>query len=394
MIHIRLEEELSVSKLVGLGRGRRTLALTALTVSLAAAPALAQEVPAGAGGEKSSSGGEHRVRRGDTLWDLARHYLNDPFSWGRIYDANREVVSNPHLIYPNDRLVIPGLGVAEKGSGAAAADATQVAGGQRRTIFYQAGSAGADGAARSDSDQPTFVEGEKMRTLAVQPAEYLAAPWLAESDTLPAYGTVLRVLGHGDGSDRIARTVHPGDRLYIRRQGRAAPEPGAEILLANEGRRVRGWGRIVAPTGVAVVEEVDRDVIIVRVSKQFYQVRPGDLALPFVEPPEVEGELEPVEDGVAGTIIGFDFEQPAYGTAELGFVDLGSRSGVGVGDELEVIIPSGEEGGFSQRRIPEQGVARLRVIRVEDRTATVRVTDVRYSQLRQGLPVRLVGKMP
>ncbi|HEX2167766.1 MAG TPA: hypothetical protein VHG09_11095, partial [Longimicrobiales bacterium] len=35
---------------------------------------------------------EHQVRRGDTLWELARAYLDNPFLWRLIYDANRDVV--------------------------------------------------------------------------------------------------------------------------------------------------------------------------------------------------------------------------------------------------------------------------------------------------------------
>jgi nucleoid-associated protein YgaU len=52
---------------------------------------------------------QHVVREGDTLWDLARTYFNDPFRWPLIYDANKSLVENPHRIFPTERLVIPGL---------------------------------------------------------------------------------------------------------------------------------------------------------------------------------------------------------------------------------------------------------------------------------------------
>ncbi|KAF0127424.1 MAG: putative large membrane protein [Elusimicrobia bacterium] len=51
----------------------------------------------------------HQVVDGDTLWDLSSRYYADPFKWGRIYNANMGLVSNPDLILPQWELVIPGL---------------------------------------------------------------------------------------------------------------------------------------------------------------------------------------------------------------------------------------------------------------------------------------------
>jgi len=51
----------------------------------------------------------HIVSGGDTLWDLSNKYYNDPFKWGRIYNANLGVVSNPDLIHPKSELVIPDI---------------------------------------------------------------------------------------------------------------------------------------------------------------------------------------------------------------------------------------------------------------------------------------------
>ena len=31
----------------------------------------------------------HIVERGDTLWDLSKRYLNNPFLWPQIWDKNR-----------------------------------------------------------------------------------------------------------------------------------------------------------------------------------------------------------------------------------------------------------------------------------------------------------------
>lgn len=49
----------------------------------------------------------HNVVKGDTLWDLSDKYYNDPYKWGRIYNANLNVVTNPDLINPKEELIIP-----------------------------------------------------------------------------------------------------------------------------------------------------------------------------------------------------------------------------------------------------------------------------------------------
>ena len=49
----------------------------------------------------------HQVTGGDHLWKIAAVVYGDPRLWPLIYDANRDRVSNPDLIYPWQRLVIP-----------------------------------------------------------------------------------------------------------------------------------------------------------------------------------------------------------------------------------------------------------------------------------------------
>src|SRR5215203_2185395 len=41
----------------------------------------------------------HVVKKGDTLWDIAKAYLKDPFRWPEVFQRNTDVVENPHWIY-------------------------------------------------------------------------------------------------------------------------------------------------------------------------------------------------------------------------------------------------------------------------------------------------------
>lgn len=58
----------------------------------------------------------YTVVRGDCLWNIAKkkeHYDN-PFAWPKIYQANRDQIKNPDLIYPNQVFKIPNLTEEEK----------------------------------------------------------------------------------------------------------------------------------------------------------------------------------------------------------------------------------------------------------------------------------------
>lgn len=95
-----------------------------------AAPLAAQE-PAGL--PEKASGREHVVRKGDTLWDLAKLYLTNPFLWPLLYEANRGTVEDPNLIYPNERLVIPPVPAVADAAEAPGAAATEAARGALAT---------------------------------------------------------------------------------------------------------------------------------------------------------------------------------------------------------------------------------------------------------------------
>lgn len=53
------------------------------------------------------SNGAHVVRPGDTLWAIAKKYYGNGAQYTKIYNANRDKIKNPNLIYPGQKLVIP-----------------------------------------------------------------------------------------------------------------------------------------------------------------------------------------------------------------------------------------------------------------------------------------------
>lgn len=49
----------------------------------------------------------YTIERGDTLSKIAKRYYGDPMKYPRIFEANREVIKDPDLIYPGQKIRIP-----------------------------------------------------------------------------------------------------------------------------------------------------------------------------------------------------------------------------------------------------------------------------------------------
>jgi nucleoid-associated protein YgaU len=55
----------------------------------------------------SETGRTYTVKKGDSLSKIAKREYGDPQQWHRIYDANRDTISDPNLIQPGQVLHLP-----------------------------------------------------------------------------------------------------------------------------------------------------------------------------------------------------------------------------------------------------------------------------------------------
>lgn len=49
----------------------------------------------------------YTIARGDTLWGIAKKFYGNGAQYPKIYNANRNIISNPNLIYPGQKIKIP-----------------------------------------------------------------------------------------------------------------------------------------------------------------------------------------------------------------------------------------------------------------------------------------------
>lgn len=59
-------------------------------------------VPAGSGAQQT-----YKVEKGDNLSVISKRFYGTSKYWKRIYEANRDTIENPDLIYPGQTLRLP-----------------------------------------------------------------------------------------------------------------------------------------------------------------------------------------------------------------------------------------------------------------------------------------------
>ena len=153
--------------------------IAGLTVTAGLTPlsSSAQEGPARTVGSGSNipltadAPDQYVVKTGDTLWDISKVFLREPWYWPEIWYVNPQV-TNPHLIYPGDVLKLvyidgqPRLTVADRGGGAVerGAGGKRLSPEVRREPLSQAVTAIPYDIVASFMGRPTLLSKEQVKT--------------------------------------------------------------------------------------------------------------------------------------------------------------------------------------------------------------------------------------
>lgn len=339
---------------------------------------------------------EHVVKRGDTLWDLAGVYYSNPFDWPTIYEANTTVVEDPHWIYPEEVLVIPGI----RGDTEPAPRQQQQVAMQRperqppaRTVFYRE----PPPPPANEVSDPTVLSEPVMDRVPVRAGEFTSAPYVDDPGTLEIMGEFIGALRE----NRVVGspvTAHPQDEIFLGYEGDARPEIDQRLLLIRVGKRLAG-GRVLEPTGVVRVTRLEEEVIFGRIETQFGPILPGQVAVRMPMYPDfLVDEAQPVATDaghdIEGEVIEFIGDPPLPGLADVAFVNRGAEDGIAVGDVFTAYLPprASRRRGLGDllsniERLPTENVALLRVLRVGAEVATVTVDQLWLPRLEDGIQV-------
>ncbi len=365
----------------------------------------------------------HTVVAGETLWSIAQLYYSDPLLWPEVYRLNTSLIDDPHWIYPGEVLNIGSVVAVAQAPAETTAVVPQPTGAD--TVRAQAPADTVTAVALDTSMAPdttqTVVEApppaptetyltifERRRTPGeavkdvlrayANPAyrplrrgEFYAAGFLTENERLP-WG---RVLGNTSppAIPRLTErsTASQFDQVAIDPPRNASYHVGDSLLIARVDRDIEGWGGVVVPLGVVRVTEVQRRQVLADVIMQFGRIHDGHLAMPL-EPFKDPGLTRPtpVEQGLEGRVVAARDLHSLTDLQQILFINRGRAEGVTPGDVFEVFRPASGIPGTASEEVRMV----LEIVHTREHSASGLVLTINHPDVRPGMPVRLVRKMP
>jgi hypothetical protein len=299
------------------------------------------------------------VKRGDTLWGIAKVFLRDPWFWPEIWQVNQQI-QNPHLIYPGDTLRL----VYIDGQPRVSLQRGQLERGDTVLVLPRVRSEPLEAAittipyetVAAFMSKPSVLTNEQIATAPYVLATRDSHVAIVDGDTLYARGFVL--------------PAQLGTRYNMVRVGDALRDPDDDRIVGYNGIYT-GTGHVTRSGDPATLLMTESNRETVPGDKLF--AGGADVPLDFIPSPpkvKVDGVIMAVSDGV--TVIG---------QYQVVVVNRGTRDGLspgnvlavlGVGGDIRDTANQGYFGGMSRLgahkvRLPDERTGTFMVFKAFDR---------------------------
>ncbi|KQC12173.1 MAG: hypothetical protein APR63_03340 [Desulfuromonas sp. SDB] len=309
----------------------------------------------------------HIVSPGDCLWYLANYYLGNPYQWPVIWEANRDIIRDPHWIYPGQKLIIPPTGpthVAWELTDLPASVEITAADLPEKAVAYDLAFRCGYLTERQFNENPAIVS-------------------IVDPDQNQIFNGIDVFIDGGTD-----RNFQPGEKLVIF-------DLNAGVNSYRDGRYM---GNLVDIKGILTIKEVfDRSSICTITHSFTDSLEMGD-HLAAYQAPEIplDVTLLPAEIQTNAYICAIKENYGVLKPYAFVYVDVGSASGIAVGDIFEIVKPEQTVSHPNTGRavhIPEIVVGHVQVVHVQDRSCSGYVVDItNRTDLMVGDKLRLWAK--
>ncbi len=255
----------------------------------------------------------YTVVKGDTLWDISAHFLNTPWLWPRLWQAN-EQIENPHLIYPGDVLTLIWIDGEPQLT--------------RKKL-------------KKLSPTPRIEEkGKAIPTIPLAAiSAFLSKDHVINPELIAA---APRLLGDAIGSPRfLAGDIFYGQGAYdqsklygVYRLGNDYHDPETDEFLGKQLIFI-GHSEVSKSPNVTTTEQVTPHDFL----KSFREARQGDLILPIPEYETLPAYFlpQPVSAKVTGQILGALNNAAAIGKWDAVVISKGKRDNIQIGSMFSIL---------------------------------------------------------
>jgi hypothetical protein len=306
----------------------------------------------------------HIVERGDTLWDLAARFLDNPYLWPQLWDTNK-YIEDAHWIYPGDPIVLPAVDIITEAAG------EELALGPPEGIVdefeMEPGMEGVPGA--------PGVAGAALRPVTEETALQCAMYVVPDEEDDSLY-----IVGSEQGGDKVALAER--DIVYLSKGSNAGVKAGDLYSLHHasypvhhpvNGSRIgtkvetTGWVKVILvqeDTATAVIEESCIDVHAADYLKPFERVN-----VPMVVRRPPSDRLTPPTGRVDRFVVDLQDDATMAGEGSYVIINAGSQDGASPGTVFtiyRVMYPSVPT--------PRNVVGEVTVVAARETTSTAKIT--------------------
>ena len=370
----------------------RSLALLVAGFS-AAAPLSAQH-----GAPQGDAPRTHTVKKGDTLWDLAKQYLGDAFLWPEIYRLNTDKIEDPHWIYPGETLKLPGatMGTGPSSAAASGANATAVSNPavaqrqqqRRRMTVFNPDANIVERRARESLNL-------RARTAAVRQGEYLASPFVW-SPGGPGDAGALEEAAEAVGISMTTanRPIQYLEPVFVHLPRNTQGKIGDRYLVYRLDSLIESQGQVVVPTGVVkLISQGANGRSRAQLVTKFEDVFEGQYVMPLDTLQQTAGVIPArVEFGLATHVSWLNYNPILPGSGSYLILRATEKDGMLPGDQVTLLRSRGLDSKGAE--LPDEEVAVAQVTRVTPWGSGAIIIRTLQAGVAQGMKARVTAKMP